>query len=903
MSPEQTALAGVDVDTRSDIYSLGVLLYELLTSTTPCSPDTLRDAGFDEIRRLIREVDPPRPSARLSALGEPLATISINRCTHPGRLHLAVRGELDWIVMKALEKDRRRRYETAGDLAADIQCHLADRPVAACPPSLWYRASKFARRHVGWFAASLLVGVSLIAGMAATVAQMHRAQNAEKRANDALKQTEEQRRLVVRHLADARLRLADEWIRSGHVGQAQEVLEQARADGQSGSFAWRYLSTMGRREVEVYPNLGADVRAFGVASDGRRMAYGNQAGQLAFWDLAEDRRLRTVDASRDPINRVVMSPDGSLAVTVSGGGLQLWDAETGQPRGTVTVGGPDPMPRPVFLEDRRHLLVLAWRLGDPQGTATLVRLESDGGELPVVHRWTFHGEAAESPGAGFLILRPEEGLVSRIALPSGKTAWSRPSESSPPRRTWVSPDGSHFACAWQNHVTVHDARDGRELRRWSVSYEPTNVWLGPGARDVVVGLGNEGVRIHALEGEAPPRRFDLWDVDTPALGHDYAASISPDGKRLAIAGWRNPGGGSPLTLRDMATGSVLATCPHELRQASKLTFAEDGRSILAVGRTELIRWVLPGGPDRGGPLRLTGHQDEAWSLAFAATGTRLFTGSDDSDEPQTLKVWDPESGRLVLGWKPQPGTVSTLATSADGRWLVTGSLSSSQNLRLWDARPVSAGSPAILEAELEAPSGFVRAVAFGPDGRLLAAAGNDGQVRIWEVPSRRPRLILKGHRRKVRDLAFSPDGQHLASVADDSQIRIWKMRDGSIEKTLTRATELVAVAFTPDGKTLASAQQGGLVTLWDVATGELERTLPVDDRELRCMAMTPDGQSLAVSGSSGRVHVFDLVTAQRVLVLDGHAAPVNRIQFSADGTTLASCSHDGAVILWRARHP
>ena len=147
MSPEQAQLSGLDVDTRSDIYSLGVLLYELLTGTTPFDKDRLRAAGYDEMRRIIREEEPAKPSTRLSTLGQAAATVSAQRQSDPQRLSRLLCGDLDWIVLKALEKDRNRRYETASAFAADIQRYLADEPVLACPPSAWYRARKFARRN------------------------------------------------------------------------------------------------------------------------------------------------------------------------------------------------------------------------------------------------------------------------------------------------------------------------------------------------------------------------------------------------------------------------------------------------------------------------------------------------------------------------------------------------------------------------------------------------------------------------------------------------------------------------------------------------------------------------------------------------------------------------------------
>jgi serine/threonine protein kinase/tetratricopeptide (TPR) repeat protein len=147
MSPEQAQMSGLDIDTRTDIYALGVLLYELLTGTTPFDKERLKTVGYDEIRRIIREEEPPKPSMRISTLGQAAATVSAQRESDARRLSQLLRGELDWIVMKALEKDRNRRYESASAFAADVQRYLHDEPVLACPPSVGYRFKKFARRN------------------------------------------------------------------------------------------------------------------------------------------------------------------------------------------------------------------------------------------------------------------------------------------------------------------------------------------------------------------------------------------------------------------------------------------------------------------------------------------------------------------------------------------------------------------------------------------------------------------------------------------------------------------------------------------------------------------------------------------------------------------------------------
>ena len=230
MSPEQAGLGALDLDTRSDIYALGVVLYELLTGRTPFTKEEFEKASLDEIFRLIREQDPPKPSTRLSALTrEEFTTIATQRQSEPARLNKLIRGELDWIVMKAIEKNRQRRYETANGLAVDIQRHLHNEPVAACPPSTAYRFQKLVRRNKLLFAAVSAVAAALVLGLGIAAWQFLEKSKAYNRAVAAEKQARieaSKSRQVAQFLKDM-LRSVDPSVALGRdATMLREILDQ-----------------------------------------------------------------------------------------------------------------------------------------------------------------------------------------------------------------------------------------------------------------------------------------------------------------------------------------------------------------------------------------------------------------------------------------------------------------------------------------------------------------------------------------------------------------------------------------------------------------------------------------------------------------------------------------------------
>ena len=901
MSPEQALGPRGVIDERADIYALGTTLYELLT---------LRPAfGGDDCAGL-----PDRIAHR-----EPTPLRKINP---------AISADLEKIVLKAMAKEPAGRYATAQELADDLGRFLDGRPIQARRPSLGTRAIKLAKRNRALVASAVvavcLAVVGLIAGLTwsdrllrsnnvALQQERNRADRNAKESNIHRRAAEERQRLAARYRYADRVRAANQASRVGQFERAQEILESIRPGPGAPDprdFVWRYLWRLSRCEVISYIGHEASVTTLAMAPNGRRFASGDSAGVVRLWDMETGQPVAALKGHSQPVEPIVLGPGGHLMASVANspmGGqteVAVWDCDSNRPRGRVSDVGNRVIPALSFFASGQLLAIASGPAssGDPEDDVRFYDLQGDEREPIRLRRRLCGGLTGFAPNVRMLIRQDSEGIVSAIDLASGAPIWADPTPS--PRKVWAtqfSADGRRVVyCAPGWGVVVRDAATGDEHARLHGGQQVLPIGLSPdGSTLAVVLLGGSGqVYLHNLKANrAPPRVLRADNLNRHLDSYSFVA-FSPDGTKLALGTTGHPGGASPLGLWDVASGRRLAVCPGQWRADEEMLnpiFTPDGHSVLCRSGSLIRRWLLDR-PQGDRPDSIAGHTDEAWAVAFSPDGHLLASGSDDTNDRQTIKLWDPATGKLRFGWFAGGGTVSSLAFSPDGTVLASSHLVKQDNLRVWD---VATGS---LLHTLSGHKRTARAIAFSPDGATLASCDGDvpneheGAVRLWDARNGSPKGALTGHTTGVGNVVFSPDGTLLASEGGDG-VRLWDLA------TLRQRTSFAdarhgPVSFSPDGTMLALCRKPGKISLWDVATAADRLLLGDPIGELRAQAFSPDGSILAAAGPSGKVHIWDTLTGQELLTLEGHKAQINGLAFSPDGSTLASCSHDGAVKLW-----